>query len=610
MNEWGDEPVSGANEWGDEPAAAAQPEREDSELKRLRGRQQANLAKQFYGGRDPNYLLMKTLAGAKHGFDRAALGTKGLFTDLSEADKQLLAQGSAAVDEGGAQGTVGQIAGEIAATAGPAGLVRAGAARVIPQAVKKASEALVKSGGVARVLNPATAGRAAVEGGTAAGMLAPGEGESRLGNAATGAVVGGALPLAAAAGATPAKWIAREFLPGGGREVTRAGRTLERSLGDEGFERAAQEVDRAMPSQLPLSTAAMADSPALAKLERGSRARSQGWDWETHDGKVYEKAWDDLQRATPQAGNSPRLVEKAKQLYDSETARFDKISLSQANRKKVVDTVEALKKSSQAIDDPMINKELDNLLMSVTHPEARLGVVQSAYTRLAEVSGQSKVIGAARDRLRDVLDDRTKGAFSLMNRRYGRYKDAAARSDAAAAIQNRFMTPQGQVMSGREFGVSPGRSVPEIQAKALRKAVGEEGEQAGVDLIGDRSRQGLGELETELGRHDLYRASNTPGSTALDPGGQMDVAATGRNNPIYTIPGLRGILGKVFKGINKETEKVLDDALRNPQQFLAMVAAKKALGRPLTEGEQLAHQMIMAQARGAGAATVGEQNAP
>lgn len=583
----------------------------DPELDRLKKQQRGRLAEQFYGGRDPNYLLTKTLAGAKHGFDRAALGAKGLFTDLSPEDQQLLAQGAAATEEGGAQGTIGQIGGEILATGGPAGLARRGATAVLPQALKRLSAPGAAGGVLGRVATPGAAAASGVEGATAAGLLAPGEGETRLGNAAVGAGLGAAIPGAAAAAGIPARWVAQEFLPTQGARQLRGAKTLERTLGPETTEQAVKAVANRNPSQLPLSTAAAAENPALARLERGSRNRASGWEWDDHDAKVYRQAWQQLQDATEQGLDHPALMEKASELMQVGKAKLDKMPLSQANSKKVVDGIADLKKSSEVISNPEINKELDNIIMSVTHPEARLGVLQEQYFRLRELAGQSTAAARARDLLRDVLDSRSKGSFSQMLDDYGQIQDKVKGAQAALDIQGKFMTPQGVPVTTRQFPSGrPDQGIPEIQAKTLRQTIAKEGEQGGVDVLGTRSRAELADLTGDLERHDLYRASQTPGSTALDPGAAMDVAATGRNNPIYTVPGLRGMVGRMFTGANKETERVLDNALRDPEAFMRMIEAKRALKRPLSEEEQLVRQVILSQARGLGAASVGEQNAP
>jgi hypothetical protein len=60
------------------------------------------------------------LGGAKVAWDRAALGLKGMFTDLTPEDKALLEQGKAFTNQGGTAATVGNIAADAAMMAAPA----------------------------------------------------------------------------------------------------------------------------------------------------------------------------------------------------------------------------------------------------------------------------------------------------------------------------------------------------------------------------------------------------------------------------------------------------------------------------------------------------------
>lgn len=85
-----------------------------------------------YAGQDVSEMgsVMRGLGGAKTAWDRAALGLKGVFTDLTPEDKALLQQGRAFEKEGGTAATVGSIGADV-------GMSLAPAARVT-QAVSKA----------------------------------------------------------------------------------------------------------------------------------------------------------------------------------------------------------------------------------------------------------------------------------------------------------------------------------------------------------------------------------------------------------------------------------------------------------------------------------------
>jgi hypothetical protein len=78
-----------------------------------------------YAGEDVGKMgaVMRGLGGAKTAWDRAALGLKGLVTDLSPEDRALLAGGRAFQDEGGMAATVGSIGADVGMSLAPGALV-------------------------------------------------------------------------------------------------------------------------------------------------------------------------------------------------------------------------------------------------------------------------------------------------------------------------------------------------------------------------------------------------------------------------------------------------------------------------------------------------------
>lgn len=97
-------------------------------LEKERGAQPVSSIKQRadqYANEDVSKMgaVMRGLGGAKSAWDRAALGLKGVFTDLTPEDKALLAQGEAFQKEGGAPATIGAIGADVAMSAAPGALV-------------------------------------------------------------------------------------------------------------------------------------------------------------------------------------------------------------------------------------------------------------------------------------------------------------------------------------------------------------------------------------------------------------------------------------------------------------------------------------------------------
>lgn len=78
-----------------------------------------------YAGQDVGQMgsFMRGLGGAKTAFDRAAMGLKGLVTDLTPEDRALLEGGRAFQDEGGMAATVGSIGADVGMSLAPGALV-------------------------------------------------------------------------------------------------------------------------------------------------------------------------------------------------------------------------------------------------------------------------------------------------------------------------------------------------------------------------------------------------------------------------------------------------------------------------------------------------------
>lgn len=142
---------------------------------------QADLADK-YAGEDVNQLgtTMRVLGGAKGAWDRAALGLKGVFTDLTPEDKALLEQGRAFEAKAGAPATIGAIGADVAMSAAPGALVTKATAAA-PLLTRALSQIGLGSG-YGALTNPEDRTGGAIAGGVGTGV---GMGVNRL--------VGGAI---------------------------------------------------------------------------------------------------------------------------------------------------------------------------------------------------------------------------------------------------------------------------------------------------------------------------------------------------------------------------------------------------------------------------------
>lgn len=125
-----------------------------------------------YAGKDVGDMgaLMRGVGGAKVAFDRAAMGLKGLFTDLTPEDKALLEQGKAFEEEGGPAAKVGSIGADVGMSLAPGGFVTKATAAA-PLLARTAAQ-LGLGAGYGALTSPEDRAGGATAGtvGTAAGM--------------------------------------------------------------------------------------------------------------------------------------------------------------------------------------------------------------------------------------------------------------------------------------------------------------------------------------------------------------------------------------------------------------------------------------------------------
>lgn len=125
-----------------------------------------------YAGQDVNQMgtVMRALGGAKGAWDRAAMGLKGVFTDLTPEDKALLEQGRAFENKAGAPATIGSIGADVAMSAAPGGLVTKAVSKA-PLLARTLAE-IGYGAGYGALTNPEdrTAGAVGGGAGTAVGM--------------------------------------------------------------------------------------------------------------------------------------------------------------------------------------------------------------------------------------------------------------------------------------------------------------------------------------------------------------------------------------------------------------------------------------------------------
>lgn len=448
----------------------------------------------------------KLLVGAGAGLEKLYRGTRDLIQpdstltpqQLEERQKEREDRKVYEAHHPGGWATAGEIAAEGLATA-PIGGVIGTAAKALPAAGR-----LAAVGG--RFVNPGTAGRAAAEAATVAGLAAPGEDETRLGNmgqaAALGPLANAVTKYGVAGVKTGGKYLGRKaadvgeyLLSGtlGNRQATiGAVNALDRTVGREGIDAAAEAVRNPTPSMFPRTTAAMSGNRQLGSLEAGMMERPSGNQLMQHREDVARRAWQELQGATE--------------------------------------------------------------------------------------SGYAPTAGLA-----NLNDDAAEAAIQ-----------------AARNVRGSFMR-NGVPTTTRSFGqIAGGTAVPDIQEAALRRTLAKNSPQ-----LLDTELQAGGRLADELGPQEIYKASQAAGPSNIIPSrlGQTVNAA------LNVLPQWRwrGVAQSLIKGANEKEQKLIDQALLDPQKFLSMVETQRALGRPVTGWQAtLRDAMLGGQARVVGAESAGE----
>lgn len=168
-----------------------------------------------------------------------------------------------------------------------------------------------------------------------------------------------------------------------------------------------------------------------------------------------------------------------------------------------------------------------------------------------------------------------------------------------AALLNRFISPQGTPQTAQVLqATSGGGSIPRVTGSVLRKAMGRT-----ENALDPSTIAGLQDTSELLRRHELYKNVTNTGTPRWNHGSIGDAVSTGLAG--LHMWGTRALFDSTINRGSKAAEKVLDEALLKPENFLALIAQKQQLGQPLTAAEQSMKQTILGLSRGA--AVPGEQ---
>lgn len=540
----------------------------------------------------------KILVGLGGGLRNTYLGAKnlvGLGTEEDRAERELWDKSKK--DLGG-WGTAGEIGGDIVSTMPLGGPVAQGA-KVLVRALPWLSK-VANVGG--RVVNLGTAGRAAAEGALSAGIVGDAQDRDirdRLDNVAAGGATGFVAPAVLGAGSAVANKVRRELSPSVAQATQRGYSVLERTLGKDQLADVINQVENPVPSLLPRTTAAMTQNPRMGALERGARSRGNV-DFAPHDRAVAERSWDLTKQATRVADDLPVLERAPGEMMEQGKAILDKLPLSQDRRALIGRELVGLRNTNEVIANPALAREIDTAIAAMDNPDATLGVLPQLYWAMGREAGGSTAIQRARDVIKNVADERSGGQFSNLQAGYGVAMDQLKGAKAAQGIRDTFQNSQTGFPNTRQyFGDAGQGAVPVVDSTTLRRSINKApGE---VTELPQGSLDRLGTLADQLRSHEIYQPAMSSGSTGVNKGGVEGIASAALNaGPLWR---LRGALGSVFGGLNEKSQKAIDQALLDPQAFLNMVEAKRALSRPLEPWEATLEGVVRGMSRSAAIST-------
>lgn len=544
--------------------------------------------------------VMENIGAGMHNLWEGAKDITGNLSDEelaeSRATKQQLAEGTTG-------GKWLQFAGEVIPTlAIPAGIVGAGARGAvaggravmgIPKAVKAAQAARLGTG--AAIAEGAGAGGAY-------GALQPTmEDESRLGNVALGATLGGALPGAAAA----ARKGYRNFTAGGAKQRVAeamqdelgagASGELRTAIGKQYFPRGAEDI--------PLSTAGVLENPALARLERTSRmdpAAQPGW--HDLDKRQAEEAWNAVSRATGEADELVKRRGERQTNWDTNWARAEEGTKPRKFSQAMGDlkgTLDEMARSPEAVGNRKVMdalREVDDAvtMMGGEFTPAHLQQLRAQLNGRPSLDAKATALqGAPREnvairtlisKLDETLNTGTGGRWDKVRQGYTEDSARVEASKAAKMVRGAFIDED----TGRVIKRAAAKDVPEVTQAGVGRAMNAARRPDKSMALSQRANEELMAVQEALRKQGITDEVARTATAGRGPFTAGDIA--GAVGSAAGVPGA-GILARTGQGIKNfgqgKYNEQLANALRDPGAMLKMLEAKVAAREPLSRNEEL-----------------------
>jgi len=535
-------------------------------------------------------------------FGRGAVGdAKSLYRGAMELIGKETPEDIAASEEWkkeseglGGWGTAGGIAGQAIATL-PLTFATGGVGTALAHLPKvgKAIQAAGQLGG--RYFNLGRAAAAGTEGALSAGIAKPEEGDTRLGNMIQAGAVGTVAPSIITGASAIVRPIAKAVVPTMKNAQSRAYTTFEKTLGKQDLDLAEQAVRNAPPARVPQTTAAVADSPRLGAMEGGARNRNtQAAGFEDIDRQQAVDTFNKLVNDTSSIHSAEHIAKRADKIKATGSAILDKAKVDDGARTVLEKELDPVLHSNEVWQNPALKNEITKVLGALQTPGLTVQGLKVHYDRLGKFKGVPAV-----DKVRESLSFMG-NAYS--NDVFSRMDDAALKVskdlddiNAANKIRQNFRSDAGTVTGQQRLYKVGGEDIPAMKAADLRDAlIAQESK-----LDPERYTDIKGITET-LRKRELFNPTADVGGSKLDIGDlrgpvSRAVSSTGAWKA-------RPLVDLVTGAANRKTLGVVDEALADPQKFIALMDAKKLRGAPLSAKEKFMMQMLVnAPARSFGA---------
>lgn len=560
----------------------------------------------------------RALANVGAGVDDLLVGARQLFGGASTEeveDKRALDQRLAEATTGGkALQVAGNVLPTLAVPAG--GFLRAakgaaGGAKALLTGSRLAPAAAAPVGLGGAVADAALAG-------AATGALMPvGEGESRLLNTGVGAAGGAVLPL----GVAGARKGYEMFTKAGASQ--RVARDLGETLGENTLRQTIGDLQTHYPgnfADVPLSTAAIAQRPELARLERTSRVNPrQQPQWYQFDKDQGAAAWRAVDDATQEADELGQRFATRQQNWDDNWTRAEK-SLRPRNFASLMGqlktSLDQAAQSPEAMNPRVMAalKQIDDAVVSMgdNFTPAHLQKLRAELNGKAEPMSPSALKAAPREsaairslirELDDILNQSTGGRWDKVKEGYARDTDAVHAAKAASLVREAYVDrATGRVRAGSVFDPD----VPQVTATSLGRAMDAARKSDKSLALSDRANKQLTRAQEALRRQAITQGVARTATAGGGSNTAADLAGTGLQATVG-----QGWLGQaatdVARGLRSfgqgRYDDTLGEALRNPQEMIKLLELRLQQGQPLSESEKLLLNALRGASVGIGTST-------